>query len=60
MIAPRAISSRPCDTGKVAYRDAWVGYVHASGDRRPFELCPSCLNWHDPGGADRSNVVVAP
>lgn len=58
--APRAISSRPCAyTGKVAYRDEWVGYVHWKGDTRPFELCPACVNWHDPDGNDRT-VVAAP
>lgn len=58
--APHPISSRPCDTGQVAYRDAWVGYVHWRGDRRSFVLCPSCLNWHDPHGADRTIVEAAP
>lgn len=53
---PAAISSRPCASGHVAYRDEWVGFVHWSGDHRPFVLCPSCCNWHDPDGADRSIV----
>lgn len=56
--APRPISSRPCPTGEVAYRDEWVGYVHWKGDGRPFVLCPACLNWHDNDGLDRTVVVV--
>lgn len=56
---PHPISSRPCPTGEVAYRDSWVGHVHWMGDRRPFLLCPECLNWHDPEGADRTKVVTS-
>lgn len=44
---PRKHSTRPCPTGQPGITDRWVAYATHQCEG-PFELCPHCLNWHDP------------